>query len=54
MDELLAQLTEAIEKSGIAYDVPKITEAYELAKSAHAGQMRVSGEPYLIHPRTSG
>ena len=50
MDELLGKLTEKIKQSGIGYDVPKITEAYELAKKAHAGQTRVSGEPYLSHP----
>ena len=27
-----------------------ITKAYELAKSAHAGQFRKSGEPYFTHP----
>lgn len=38
----------------IAYD-PKavraeIVHAYEYAKSAHEGQKRASGEPYIIHP----
>jgi guanosine-3',5'-bis(diphosphate) 3'-pyrophosphohydrolase len=50
MDELLLKLTDKIEQSEFEYDVPKIKEAYELAKKAHNGQMRVSGEPYLSHP----
>ncbi|MCA9682473.1 MAG: bifunctional (p)ppGpp synthetase/guanosine-3',5'-bis(diphosphate) 3'-pyrophosphohydrolase [Myxococcales bacterium] len=30
--------------------VSKVRDAYELAESCHAGQMRKSGDPYLIHP----
>lgn len=32
------------------YDLDKITRAYELAQSAHSGQLRSSGEPYISHP----
>ncbi|MDD6707669.1 MAG: bifunctional (p)ppGpp synthetase/guanosine-3',5'-bis(diphosphate) 3'-pyrophosphohydrolase [Eubacterium pyruvativorans] len=32
------------------YDTELIGRAYDLAKSLHAGQLRKSGEPYLIHP----
>ena len=32
------------------YDIEKITEAYEYADSLHAGQFRLSGEPYISHP----
>ncbi|GAA6514006.1 bifunctional (p)ppGpp synthetase/guanosine-3',5'-bis(diphosphate) 3'-pyrophosphohydrolase [Merdimmobilis hominis] len=46
MDDLLAKIKE----SGKAYDVPKITAAFELADTAHADQKRVSGEPYITHP----
>lgn len=28
----------------------KVREAYEFAKEAHHGQLRKSGEPYIIHP----
>ncbi len=28
----------------------KITQAYEFAKAAHGDQLRMSGEPYIIHP----
>ena len=31
-------------------DVEQIEQAYEVARSAHAGQYRNSGEPYITHP----
>ena len=31
-------------------DLEQVTAAYELSKSAHEGQLRVSGEPYISHP----
>lgn len=31
-------------------DIIKIYRAYEVAKKLHDGQMRKSGEPYIIHP----
>ncbi|MCE5284918.1 MAG: bifunctional (p)ppGpp synthetase/guanosine-3',5'-bis(diphosphate) 3'-pyrophosphohydrolase [Pelosinus sp.] len=30
--------------------VDLISEAYEVARAAHSGQLRVSGEPYIHHP----
>ncbi len=50
MDEMFNRILEKIEKSGRQYDLDMITRAYELAKKAHEGQKRVSGEPYIIHP----
>ena len=32
------------------YDVNKIKKAYEYAQQMHEGQVRKSGEPYIIHP----
>ncbi len=32
------------------YDLDKIIEAYKFAESAHKGQKRSSGEPYISHP----
>ena len=51
MDALLYEkLADAIEKSNKAYDISRIRAAYELAKKAHEGQMRSSGDPYISHP----
>lgn len=50
MDALYAKLTDAIEKSNKTYDLSRIEAAYEMAKTAHEGQMRSSGDPYISHP----
>ncbi|MDF2934849.1 MAG: pyrophosphokinae [Paenibacillaceae bacterium] len=31
-------------------DLKRIREAYEFAEHAHSGQLRKSGEPYILHP----
>lgn len=31
-------------------DLPRIREAYDFAEQAHHGQLRKSGEPYILHP----
>ncbi len=31
-------------------DIPMVRKAYEVAKDAHEGQFRLSGEPFIIHP----
>ncbi|MGI6765647.1 MAG: RelA/SpoT family protein [Lentihominibacter sp.] len=33
-----------------AYDIELIGKAYDVAEKTHRGQLRKSGEPYLIHP----
>ena len=50
MDAMYEKLADAIEKSNKTYDIPRIRAAYELAKKAHEGQMRSSGDPYISHP----
>lgn len=50
MDYTFENLREIIQKTGRQYNIEKIEMAYELAQRAHAGQMRLSGEPYVIHP----
>src|SRR5207342_2417991 len=31
-------------------DIEQIEKAYEVARAAHSGQFRASGEPYITHP----
>ena len=45
-----AKLFELLTASGKNYDIEKIKEAYAYADQLHAGQFRVSGEPYISHP----
>lgn len=47
---VIDDLFEKIETTGRPYDRAKIQEAYDMANSAHKGQNRVSGEPYISHP----
>ena len=44
------ELLELIKNSGREFNMEMIQKAYELADGAHKGQMRLSGEPYIIHP----
>ena len=46
MESVLERLKASADESEIA----KVREAYELARAAHSGQMRKSGEPYIMHP----
>ena len=46
-EKLMAEIKSYIHK---AEDLKLISEAYELAASKHEGQLRKSGEPYIIHP----
>lgn len=50
MDELFKTLADKIEQSNKPYDLAAIEKAYEMAKRAHEGQMRSSGDPYITHP----
>lgn len=44
------KLITMIEASGRGYDMDKILRAYLRAKTVHEGQLRNSGEPYIVHP----
>ena len=47
---LYARLVETIRKYRPATDISVIEKAYRIADEAHKGQLRKSGEPYIIHP----
>jgi len=44
------KLLQVLENSEKNYDLEKIQRAYIYAASLHAGQFRVSGDPYISHP----
>ncbi|WP_343264630.1 RelA/SpoT family protein, partial [Ligaoa zhengdingensis] len=48
--EVFEGLLSTIKNTGKQYDVDAITRAYQTALTAHEGQKRVSGEPYVMHP----
>ena len=48
-DDKFDDFFKAIKESG-QYDCEKIEQAYTIAKKAHEGQFRRSGEPYIMHP----
>ncbi len=50
MDALLKQLMDAIDRNIKSLNKDKIISAYSFAKTAHEGQKRKSGEPYIVHP----
>ena len=43
-------LLDIICNNGRSYDLEKIKSAFLYAKELHEGQMRLSGEPYIMHP----
>ena len=47
---LYAELIEKVKKYHPSADVSKIEKAFNIANGAHEGQLRKSGEPYIIHP----
>ena len=47
---LYTRLVETIRKYRPATDISVIEKAYRVADEAHKGQLRKSGEPYIIHP----
>ncbi len=48
--ELLDKLIKAMEAYHPSRDFSIVQKAFDLAVSAHEGQVRLSGEPYVIHP----
>ena len=46
----ISKLIEMLKATGKNYDIDKIQKAADYAAELHAGQFRVSGEPYISHP----
>lgn len=49
-EELYLDLIERVRRYHPSDDIGLIEKAYEVAGTAHAGQVRKSGEPYIVHP----
>lgn len=49
-DELLAELLEALARTGRVDAAATIEEAFRVASAAHKGQLRDGGAPYVVHP----
>lgn len=49
-DELYGKLIKLVRENMTENDVSLVEKAYFIAKKAHEGQFRFSGEPYIIHP----
>ena len=49
-EELYRKLIEEIKSYNPSANFDRIDEAYHIAKNAHEGQLRKSGEAYIIHP----
>jgi guanosine-3',5'-bis(diphosphate) 3'-pyrophosphohydrolase len=48
--EIIDLICETAQKGAPTADIGLIRRCYDFAKERHAGQMRRSGEPYLVHP----
>ena len=46
----IENIVEKMKKNNRRSDIKLITKAYEFAKSNHGDQLRMSGEPYIVHP----
>jgi GTP pyrophosphokinase len=49
-DELFEKLIQKMQEYHPSSDFTLVLKAYKLSKGAHEGQLRRSGEPYIIHP----
>lgn len=50
MEILLQPLLELLQSKQIPFSQERIEKAFEIAKKAHEGQTRSTGEPYITHP----
>ena len=53
-EELYQCLIARIREYHPSSDITMVEKAYAVAKKAHEGQLRKSGEPYIIHPLCVG
>ncbi len=51
-EEIYDKLIERMKQYHPSTDFSIVKKAYDIAKNAHDGQLRKSGEPYIIHPMT--
>ena len=49
-ETLYSDVIERVRRYHPSDDITLIEKGYEIARSAHEGQKRKSGEPYIIHP----
>ena len=50
MDILVAPLIQTLKENDPTSNLSDVERAYEVARLAHVGQMRKSGEEYITHP----
>lgn len=50
MDELLKPILTGLQEHHPQANLPEVERAYQVAKKAHTGQLRKSGEEYITHP----
>ena len=48
-DEMYAALEDKLRQQGHTFDFGRINAAYQVAKTAHSGQLRKDGSPYVTH-----
>lgn len=53
-EKLYEELIACVRKYHPSADISMIEKAYQTAREAHEGQVRKSGEPYIIHPLCVG
>ena len=50
MDTLIAPLISALKENHASVNIDEVDRAFAVAKAAHEGQLRKSGEEYITHP----
>jgi guanosine-3',5'-bis(diphosphate) 3'-pyrophosphohydrolase len=50
MDDLLKPIITGLQEHHPQANLPEVERAYQVAKTAHTGQLRKSGEEYITHP----